>query len=101
MSRGRAARREQTLPGQLSLFGELDPAGEAEVASMGRFAELRREYLRERRPQLYRELRAAGRLESYCRECAEEARRQVDSLLAMGWSDDRAEEWVRADLADQ
>jgi len=93
--------KDRVLPGQLALFDGVDLIGETEARGLGRFAELRRVYLRERRPQLYRELRAAGRLESYCRECAEEARRQVDSLLAAGWNILEAEEWARRDLLDQ
>lgn len=35
---------------------------------MGRYADLRESYLLDRRPQLYKELKAAGRLKSHCLE---------------------------------
>lgn len=93
--------KDRVLPGQLALFDGLDQAGEAESRGFGRFAELRKAYLRERRSQLYKELRQAGQLEAHCRERGQDAARQFDALLAMGWNILEAEEWARRDLLDQ
>lgn len=68
---------------------------------MGRFADLREAYLKERRRALYRELKAAGKLREHCLEAEREALHRLNSLVSQGWNQDQAEEMARAVLMDQ
>lgn len=69
---------------------------------MGRYADLRRAFLEECKPQLYLELQQAGRLESHCRAREKQALARKRRLMTGGGIRDyEADEFVRADLCDQ
>jgi hypothetical protein len=61
-------------------------------------ATIRREFLKEMKPGLYRELRKTGQLEAHCTEKSREAADQKAELMAKGMLDFEAEEIIRKQI---
>lgn len=58
-------------------------------------AALRKKFLKERRPEMYRELKKAGQLEAHCTQKSREAAVRKADLMRGGMLDFEADEVVR------
>ncbi|MDX9785843.1 MAG: TnpV protein [Desulfobacterales bacterium] len=65
---------------------------------MDRFAELRKEYLKNRDKKFYKELKVAKDLERHCLERSRQAQERKNQLMESGLRDYEADEIVRAEI---
>ena len=65
---------------------------------LNKFAKMVKEYLRDREPEKFRQLKKEKYLSQYCLDRAAQAYREKESLMAAGMRDDEANEVVIRDL---
>ena len=66
--------------------------------SLNKFAQMLKDYLKDREPKKYRQMIKEKYLTQYCLERAEDAYQEKESLVAAGMRDDEANEIVIKDL---